>query len=157
MTLSILLVIGSLALFILEVFIVSFGALTVVAVGLGVGGVVAAFDVSKTFGWTMVGVLFVGIPVCLRLAFLVLPKLPFARGFYLDAPELTDTERRAGASIDPALVGREGTATSALRPSGSALIDGQPLSVVSTGEMIQNGARVRVVEITGNRIVVEEI
>ena len=157
MTLAILLVVGSLALFILEVFFVSFGALTVGGVGLGVGGLVVAFGESQTFGWIMAGVLFVGIPICLRLAFLVLPKLPFARWFYLRAPDLSDAERRAAGRLDDTLLGREGIATSPLRPAGVAAFGDEILQVVTKGVMIDPGARVKVVELTGNRIVVEEI
>ena len=157
MTLSILLVVGSLALIIMEVLFVSFGALALAAAALGVGGVVTAFSVSQMFGWIMAGVLLVGVPFCLKLAFTVLPKLGFARGFYLEAPELTDAERQAGARVDDKLLGQEGLATSALRPSGIAQFGEEVLQVVSQGVMIEPGARVRVVELTGNRIVVEEI
>jgi membrane-bound serine protease (ClpP class) len=54
-------------------------------------------------------------------------------------------------------MGQIGEATSALRPSGSAILDGRPVQVVSTGELISRGARIKVVEVTGNRIVVEEV
>ncbi len=157
MTLSILLVVGSLALIIMEVLFVSFGALAIGAAALGVGGIVAAFSVSQTFGWIMAGTLVLGIPFCLKMAFVVLPKLGFARGFYLKAPEMTDADRHAGARIDKQLLGREGMATSALRPAGIATFGEEVLQVVSQGVMIESGARVRVVELTGNRIVVEEI
>ena len=157
MTLAILLVVGSLALVIMEVLFVSFGALALAAAAMGFGGVVAAFNVSQTFGWIMAGVLLVGVPFCLKMAFVVLPKLGFARGFYLEAPEMTDAERQAGARIDQDLLGKEGVATSLLRPSGIATFGEEALQVVSQGVMIEPGARVRVVELTGNRIVVEEI
>lgn len=157
MTLSILLVVGSLALIIMEVLFVSFGALALGATALGVGGVVTAFSVSQMFGWIMAAVLLVGVPFCLKVAFTVLPKLGFARGFYLEAPEMTDAERQAGARIDKKLLGREGLATSPLRPAGIATFGEEVLQVVSQGVMIEPGARVRVVELTGNRIVVEEI
>jgi len=157
MTLSILLIFGSLALFILEVLFVSFGALTVGAVALGVGGLIVAFNVSQAFGWIMAGALFLGIPFCLKMAFVLLPKLGFARGFYLDPPEMTDAERRAGARAGKELLGHEGVTTSPLRPAGVAAFGDEVLQVVSRGVMIKPGARIRVVEVTGNRVVVEEI
>ena len=112
MTVPILLVVASLAVFILEVFLVSFGALSVVAVGLGIAAVMLAFKQAALYGWIMIGVLFVGIPLVLRLAFKILPKLPFARGFYLRAPDLTEEERTAAAGSLSDLMGREGEATS---------------------------------------------
>ena len=155
MSVSILLVVGSLALFILEVFFVSFGALAIAAVSLGILGLITAFGVSPAFGWIMSGALFVGIPCCLRMAFVILPKLPFARGFYLKAPDLSEDDRHAGARIDPALLGREGVTTSPLRPAGNAAFGEDVLQVVSDGVMIGPGTPVKVIEVTGNRIVVE--
>ena len=54
------------------------------------------------------------------------------------------------------LVDREGVARTALRPAGIAEFDGRRLNVVSDGEFIAQGARVRVREVAGNRIVVTE-
>lgn len=56
-----------------------------------------------------------------------------------------------------ALLGKEGTAVSPLRPSGFALIDGQRTDVVSDGELISPGDSVRVVGVEGNRVTVARI
>lgn len=157
MTVPILLVVGCLAFLILEVFLVSFGALSVIAIAMGVAGVLLAFQESTAYGWTMVGVLFVGAPAALWGAFKVLPKLPFARGLYLRKPELTDQERHAGVSARSELIGAIGEATSQLRPAGTAVFHGEPVDVVTTGRLLPQGAKVRVVSVTGNRIVVEEV
>lgn len=53
-------------------------------------------------------------------------------------------------------VGAFGKTTTILRPSGRAIIDGQPLDVVSTGDVIAAGVKIRVVEVGYGRIVVEE-
>lgn len=53
-------------------------------------------------------------------------------------------------------VGALGQTTTILRPSGRAVIDGQPLDVVSTGDVIGAGVKIRVVEVGYQRIVVEE-
>jgi membrane-bound serine protease (ClpP class) len=151
----ILLVFASLAVFILEVLVVSFGTLAVVGIALGVGGIVLAFDDSAAYGWTMAGVLVVGIPLVLRGAFKVLPKLRFARGLYLEGPALRPEDRRAAADPETGLVGAVGVATSPLRPSGTVDFDGRPVAVVAAGAMIERGTRVRVVEVSGNRVIVE--
>ncbi len=52
------------------------------------------------------------------------------------------------------LLNREGDATSDLRPAGFASIDGRRIDVVSEGGMITRGARVRVVAVEGNRVIV---
>jgi membrane-bound ClpP family serine protease len=53
-------------------------------------------------------------------------------------------------------IGLEGTATSVLRPSGTADFDGMKLDVVSQGEYIAKGADIRVVKVEGRRIVVDD-
>ena len=54
-------------------------------------------------------------------------------------------------------LGREGKATSVLRPTGIADFDGVRLNVVSEGEFIAMGTEVRIVRIEGSRILVRPI
>ena len=44
-----------------------------------------------------------------------------------------------------------------LRPAGHATIDGRRVDVVSRGEAIEAGTRIRVIEVAGNRVVVAQI
>ncbi len=55
------------------------------------------------------------------------------------------------------LIGKEGTTLSMLRPAGLAEIDGERIDVVSDSEFIDPEVAVRVVEVEGNRVVVEAI
>jgi membrane-bound serine protease (ClpP class) len=52
------------------------------------------------------------------------------------------------------LIGKEGEASSELRPAGFATFDKKRVDVVTQGEMIAKGERVRVVDVKGNRIIV---
>lgn len=52
-------------------------------------------------------------------------------------------------------VGDVGRALNTLRPAGEALIAGSPVDVVAVGGWVDQGAEVRVVEVHGNRIVVD--
>jgi len=157
MILPILLVLAAFVVLVLEVFFVSFGVLTAVAVGLAAFGVVLGFQESLAFGWTLVGILVAGGPAAAWGAFKILPKLPFGRRFHLDPPKLTEQERHAAAAPRTALLGATGEAVSPLRPAGTAVFDGEPVQVVTRGGMIARGARVRVVDLTGNRVIVEEV
>jgi len=154
--LPILLVAACFAFLVLEVLLVSFGTLAIVAITLGVTGIVLAFGHSAAFGWTLVGVLFVGIPGVLWGTFRLLPKLGFARGLYLKKPDLTEADRRAAAPAPTHLLGALGEATTPLRPSGTAVFSGEPMQVVAEGRFLPLGTRVKVVDVTGNRVVVEE-
>jgi len=52
------------------------------------------------------------------------------------------------------LLGQEGEAATDLGPSGLARLDGRRIDVVADGQYINSGERIRVVEVSGNRIVV---
>ena len=54
-------------------------------------------------------------------------------------------------------LGREGECVTVLRPTGMAEFDGVKLNVVSEGEFVSAGSRVRIVQVEGSRIVVRVI
>lgn len=56
-----------------------------------------------------------------------------------------------------ALIGLEGVALTTLRPAGSGEFDGQRLDVVTVGDFIENGVKIRIIRTEGRRIVVEAI
>lgn len=157
MIVPILLVLATFVILILEVFFVSFGALTLVAVGLAAMAVLLAFQESTLFGWSLIAFLLAGGPLAIWGAFKILPKLPFGRRFFLDLGEAKQEDLHAAAPSRTALLGAVGEALSPLRPSGRARFDGEPVQVVTRGGMVPAGGRVRVVDVTGNRIVVEPV
>lgn len=57
----------------------------------------------------------------------------------------------------PELLDHTGTAFTTLRPSGTALIDGKRVDVVTEGGMIEKGVSIKVVGIEGLRVVVRAI
>ena len=60
------------------------------------------------------------------------------------------------ADSDISLDGTEGEVYSALRPAGTIIIDKKRIDAVANGSFIDKGARVRVIEVRGSRVVVEE-
>jgi len=54
------------------------------------------------------------------------------------------------------LVGKVGEAKSVLRPAGKAVFDRKLFDVVTEGDMIQEGARIEIIEVKGSRIVVQK-
>jgi len=54
-------------------------------------------------------------------------------------------------------LGRVGVALSQLRPGGKAEFDGEPLDVMTQGELIQRGTRVRIIGFSGHEAVVEPV
>ena len=55
------------------------------------------------------------------------------------------------------MLGMEGVTLSILVPGGIADFDGNRVDVVTQGEMIEKGIRVRVIDVSGNRVMVEEV
>jgi membrane-bound serine protease (ClpP class) len=95
------------------------------------------------------------VPVLIGLGFKLLPRSPLAKkliagGFSFEDGKGTDPR-------DVSLAGEEGITESVLRPSGVARIQGRRVDVVSRGEMIQEGQRVRVIDLAGNRVVVARV
>lgn len=70
------------------------------------------------------------------------------------------TDRNHGyVSSDPKeeLLGLEGVTVTALRPSGTVLIEEKRIDVISEGDFVEKGARVRVTDTSGSRVVVTRV
>lgn len=72
-------------------------------------------------------------------------KMTREKGFYADTKELEG------------LVGREGLSVTPLRPSGTALIMGRRVDVVTEGVFLQKDIPIKVVKVEGNRVIVRGI
>jgi len=57
----------------------------------------------------------------------------------------------------PELLHQTGTAFTSLRPSGTAVIDGKRIDVVTEGPFIERGSPIKVVEVEGARVVVRAV
>lgn len=74
----------------------------------------------------------------------------------LNHAETTENGYVSGETKD-VFLNREGVVLNALRPVGTAEFDGVRLDVVSDGEFLDKGERVRIVQVDGSRIVVRKI
>jgi membrane-bound serine protease (ClpP class) len=54
------------------------------------------------------------------------------------------------------LVGKTGIAKSTLRPTGTAIIDGELVDVITLGEFLQAGTKIIVTRVEGVRVIVKE-
>ncbi|MFN3240579.1 MAG: NfeD family protein [Planctomycetota bacterium] len=137
----------------LEVLFVSMGALGIAATGCLLGSIFLAFQESVSFGIGVTVFEAIAAPVVFWSAFKILPKTPFGRHLILTGPPTEGTAGAADHRLD-GLVGKSGTALSALRPAGFARIDGRKVDVITRGEMIASGVDVVVLEVSANRVVV---
>lgn len=70
---------------------------------------------------------------------------------------LTLEETVPDAMEDETLLGLEGLSHSDLRPGGTAYIDGRKVDVVTQGDFIPRQTEIRIIQVHGNRYVVEDI
>jgi membrane-bound serine protease (ClpP class) len=115
------------------------------------GAVVTGFIAFPGYGGFIAAgiVLLVGVVVGLWIKYF--PRSPVGKKMTVTQDLATF---RAGQDDLAQLRGKEGEALSELRPAGFAMIDGRRIDVVTQGEMILKGAKVSVVDVDGNRVVV---
>lgn len=152
MTAAVLLLALGLGLIVAEVFFPSFGVLSVLATAALVGSIAMAFQESNALGVRFLLATAVLVPATIVLGFKLFPRSPFGKRMVAGGLSF-----ESQATLDPrdlALLGKEGTIEADCRPAGMARLDGRRVDVVTRGEWIESGARVRVVEVQGNRVVV---
>jgi membrane-bound serine protease (ClpP class) len=144
-----------LLLIVAEVLFPSLGVLGTLAALCIVGACALAFRESDALGVRFLVATAILVPLVVLGGLKLLPYSPFARrlvagGFSFEA----------GGGADPRsaeLVGREGEVVAPLRPAGVVKIGDRRVDVVSRGEAIERGARVRVVQVEGYRVVVRRV
>ncbi len=152
MTGAVLLLGLGLGLVIAEVLFPSFGVLSILATLAIVGAVVLAFRESSVAGYNFLGATLVLLPLSVFLGLKVFPKSPMGKrmvseGLSFDSEAATDPRDRE-------LVGAEGKLEADCHPAGVARLNGRRVDVVSRGEWIEAGRRVKVVDVQGNRVVI---
>ncbi len=89
-----------------------------------------------------------------------LPDLPFFNRLILATQSASgpSTENSTPAFFEPRVrVGEEGVARTILRPAGKAEFGAALVDVVTDGEFLERGAKVRVAMVEGDRVVVEAV
>ncbi|MFQ5491894.1 MAG: NfeD family protein [Phycisphaerae bacterium] len=154
-----------------EIFIPSAGVLAMLSVASFVGSVICAFQVGTYWGVGLLVTAPVIMGVILVKGFSYLPKSWIGKKMILSSPANEPDAFSAGAGSESAgggsttgpageyqeLVGQEGLARTPLRPSGYAQIGTRRVQVVTFGDFIAEGARIRVNKVEGNRVIVEAI
>jgi len=105
--------------------------------------------------WTMVVTLLLSILMIVSLARYLPNTSRFSRLILNDWSG--DEKGYIATTLTENLVGKEGETLTALRPSGTVLIEGSRVDVVSSGEFIHKGERVRITEVSGNKVVASRV
>jgi len=128
----------------------------------GLGGllcILASFFLTLGGDLTALNILAVSLVLAIVIFLMIVKKLPssrlWARLVLRDAE--TTTAGFVSSSDYNAYLGQTGVALTLLRPAGVIDITGVHLDVVSEGQYIVAGTKVKVVSVTGNRIVVRPV
>jgi len=144
---------------VMEVILPSAGILAIAALGALVGSLFCAYQLGPWAAASLAAVEAVVVPAAIVVAFKLLPRTRVGKRLILSPP-------KPGASVAPSasagphyesLLSQEGIVMTPLRPSGTVEIGGRRYSVVTNGEMIEPGGKVRVAQVEGSRIVVEAV
>ncbi len=99
---------------------------------------------------------FLGAVLTIFLGMLLLSRTKAGRFMTLAQSQVASSGWVA-SETDKSLNGKTGEVLTALRPAGTVMINGQRISAVSNGEFIDAEEKIRVIEVQGNRVVVERI
>ena len=151
----ILLLVASIVIIFLETILPSMGMLTLLGVACLGGAIAMAFDVSTTYGATVVAIVIVVVPVTVTVGIRMLPRTPWGRRMVVTGTSFTAEEGRGTDRELSQFLGQQGTAETPLRPSGTVVFGERRVSCMTRGEMIDPGALVRAIHVDGNGLVVE--
>lgn len=137
-----------------EIFIPSMGILSAIALGLvGYSLFLAYTDISATAFFILLGLDLFLLPFALLAGLKLLSASPLSLNKKLSAKDGVVSQAPDLASH----LDKEGRSLTALRPSGTAVIGGVRLDVVTDGEYVEADVSVRVTGVTGNQIIVSRI
>lgn len=153
--LEILLFLGGIVLILFELYTPGLGLF-------GISGIIAIFaSLFLTLGANAaaINLLAISLLVSIIIFLLLLKRLPSSKLW--SKLILKDSETKSAGfstSLDYSkYLDQTGVTTTGLRPAGTMMIDGVQLDVVSEGQFVEVNKLVKVVNVTGNRIVVRPV
>ncbi len=159
------------ALLAIEIFLIpgfgvfGIGGLGLMLIGLLVTFVTVPFDspffvpsIHLSIPLAQIAVALVGAIGLALLAAIYLPNVPILERWGISLSTELSAARGFSSHVQPLeaeLVGRVGTALSSLKPGGLAKIGGKRIDVVTEGDYIDSGDKIRVVDVRGIQVVVK--
>ncbi len=154
----VLLLLAGLFFAVLELFFVSYGVLTFLAVVSATASIVLGFSYSQGLGMGLLLVTVVGIPAFLALFVKVWPRMGVGKKIMLQEPDASGT-----VPDNPLLhklrelEGKVGEVKTPMLPAGVVQINGRSYDALSEGTAIDVGRKVKVVALQGTWLVVRPV
>ncbi|NCQ17378.1 MAG: peptidase [Ignavibacteria bacterium CG_4_8_14_3_um_filter_37_9] len=162
---QILLFVLGIVLLILEIFVIpGFGIAGIAGIGLVIGSIFfslfnAEFYFDSNILYTAIIQLGTALFFSVVLMFLLVKYLPKSTTFNRLILSDENTSQK-GFSSHPSyenLLNKTGEAFTTLRPAGTSIINGRRYDVVTAGDYIEKGEKIKVIQIDGMRIVVQKV
>ncbi|MFH1613348.1 MAG: NfeD family protein [bacterium] len=148
------LLIGGFFLFLIELFIIpGFGAIGIIGLIFIITGCYLLLKLSFLLG------LLIGLVNLIVIIFLMknFAKTKLWKKITLNTQENKNQGYSIQIESSENFLNKDGITLTSLRPSGAIEIEGKRLDVLTFGEFLEKGVKVKIVKIEGNKIVVEEI
>ncbi len=113
-----------------------------------------SFELFTLPMWNL-GIAVVASVLCIALLARFLPELPLFRRLFLSVAPAAGPSLPSGTSSSPIAVGDTGMTQTILRPSGKAVFGKVLADVVAEGQFIEASTPVRILSISGDRVVVQ--
>ena len=144
-------------LLVVEIFVPSFGLLTISSLACLAGGVAIFFQYGNLSGWIGVGIAAVIIPITWITAYRKFPKTQFGRSVTLTGPKRQKGDAIADTPRLKDLIDKIGVVTTPLRPVGTCDFAGQRVECVAESGYVDRGKNVKVISIMGTQVTVRVI
>ncbi|NIA17472.1 MAG: hypothetical protein GWO86_03905 [Planctomycetes bacterium] len=141
-------------LLVVEVFVPSFGLITICAMGAMAGGLAIFFNYSPAAGWIGVIVAVVMIPTVLVTAYKMFPKTRFGRNVSLAGPNRAKGDAIPDTEQLEQMLGMAGRVITPLRPVGMCDFSGQRLECVAESSYVDKGRIVEIIKVEGTQLTV---
>jgi len=153
---SIVLLLVGMGLVVLDIFVPSGGLFAFLAVCAILAAVWLGFSHGSATGVAVLAGAVFGTLLVVILGLKFWPSTSLGKRMLLQVPSSEDVlPENDPRRVLEGLVGRVGRAKSKMLPSGIVAIDGRTFDAISEGLPIEAGQRIRVVEVRGNRVVVQ--
>ncbi len=140
----------------IEIFVIpGFGITGILGILGIVAGIFMSFGISNIAQATLV--VFVSLISDIILIIILARFILKSKGFKNKIALETDTAGYHSSISYDDLLGLEGITETFFRPSGNIIIDGKKYDAITEGEFINKGAKIKVILVEGNKIVIKEI
>jgi membrane-bound serine protease (ClpP class) len=141
-------------LLVIEIFVPSFGLITVFALSCLAGGIAIFFRYGPFTGWIGVITAIISIPTVWIITYRIFPRTRFGRHIILANPKRPPGDAIPDTPELESMLGSIGIVTSPLRPVGMCDFNGKRIECVAETAYIEKDKKVKVIHVEGTQLTV---